>query len=84
MNRPAQGPSVCGEAQKDEIRSAIERVAHLRTTVPLDSGAVRQGRSAHLLFSVETGESEESVTSEYQGPDLRSASMRSTSSIFFA
>jgi DNA polymerase-3 subunit beta len=57
--------------QKDEIRSAIERVAQF---------ADERSRSIRVQFakdevrifssSVETGESEESVTSEYQGPDL--------------
>jgi DNA polymerase-3 subunit beta len=57
--------------QKDEIRSAIDRVAQF---------ADERSRSIRVQFlkdevkifssSVETGESEESVTSEYQGPDL--------------
>jgi DNA polymerase-3 subunit beta len=57
--------------QKDEIRSAIERVAqfadeHSRAIrVQFATGEVR-------VFSslMETGESEESVSSEYAGPDL--------------
>jgi DNA polymerase-3 subunit beta len=57
--------------QKDEIRSAIERVAQFADErsrairVQFTNGEVR-------IFSslVETGESEESVSSEYQGPDL--------------
>jgi DNA polymerase-3 subunit beta len=57
--------------QKDEIRSAIERVAQFADErsrsirVQFTNGEVRIFSS-----SVETGESEESVTSEYQGPDL--------------
>jgi DNA polymerase-3 subunit beta len=57
--------------QKDEIRSAIERVAQF---------ADERSRSIRVQFakdevrifssSVETGESEESVSGEYQGPDL--------------
>jgi DNA polymerase-3 subunit beta len=57
--------------QKDEIRSAIERVAqfadeHSRAIrVQFNTGEVK-------VFSslMETGESEESVSSEYTGPDL--------------
>jgi DNA polymerase-3 subunit beta len=57
--------------QKDEIRSAIERVAQFADErsrairVQFVSGEVRVYSS-----SVEMGESEESVASEYQGPDL--------------
>jgi len=57
--------------QKDEIRSAIDRVAQFADErsrsirVQFTNGEVRIFSS-----SVETGESEESVTSEYQGPDL--------------
>jgi DNA polymerase-3 subunit beta len=57
--------------QKDEIRSAIERVAQFADErsrairVQFTSGEVRIFSS-----SVEMGESEESVPSEYQGPDL--------------
>jgi DNA polymerase III subunit beta len=56
---------------KDEIRSAIERVAQFADErsrairVQFTSGEVRIFSS-----SVEMGESEESVPSEYQGPDL--------------
>jgi DNA polymerase III subunit beta len=57
--------------RKDEIRSAIERVAQFADErsrairVQFTNGEVRVFSS-----SVETGESEESVPSEYQGPDL--------------
>lgn len=57
--------------QRDEIRSAIERVAQFADErsrairVQFTNGEVRVFSS-----SVETGESEESVPSEYQGPDL--------------
>ncbi|MGA2271426.1 MAG: DNA polymerase III subunit beta [Bryobacteraceae bacterium] len=57
--------------QKDEIRSAIERVAQFADErsrairVQFTNGEVRVFSS-----SVETGDSEESVPSEYQGPDL--------------
>ena len=56
---------------RDEIRSAIERVAQFADErsrairVQFTSGEVRIFSS-----SVETGESEESVVSEYEGPDL--------------
>jgi len=56
---------------RDEIRSAIERVAQFADErsrairVQFTNGEVRVFSS-----SVETGESEESVPSEYQGPDL--------------
>jgi DNA polymerase-3 subunit beta len=63
--------SLTATLQKDEIRSAIERVAQFADErsrairVQFTNGEVR-------IFSsyVETGESEESVLSEYQGPDL--------------
>ncbi|HTS63160.1 MAG TPA: DNA polymerase III subunit beta [Candidatus Acidoferrales bacterium] len=57
--------------EKGEIRSAIERVAQFADErsrairVQFTSGEVKVFSS-----SVETGESEESVPSEYQGPDL--------------
>lgn len=57
--------------QKDEIRSAIERVAQFADErsrairVQFTNGEVRVFSS-----SVEMGESEESVTSEYEGPDI--------------
>jgi DNA polymerase-3 subunit beta len=57
--------------QKDEIRAAIERVAQFADErsrairVQFTNGEVRVFSS-----SVEMGESEESVNSEYQGPDL--------------
>jgi DNA polymerase-3 subunit beta len=56
---------------RDEIRSAIERVSQFADErsrairVQFTNGEVRVFSS-----SVETGESEESVPSEYQGPDL--------------
>ena len=57
--------------QKDEIRSAIERVAQFADE---RSRAIRvqflNGEVRVFSSSVETGESEESVSSEYQGPDL--------------
>ena len=57
--------------QKDEIRSAIERVAQFADE---RSRAIRvqftNGEVRIFSSSVETGESEESVPSEYQGPDL--------------
>ena len=63
--------SLTAKLQKDEIRSAIERVAQFADErsrairVQFTNGEVRVFSS-----SVETGESEESVPSEYQGPDL--------------
>jgi DNA polymerase-3 subunit beta len=63
--------TLTAKLQKDEIRSAIERVAQFADErsrairVQFTNGEVRVFSS-----SVETGESEESVTSEYQGPDL--------------
>ena len=57
--------------QKDELRSAIERVAQFADE---RSRAIRvQFTNAEVKIfssSVEMGESEESVNSEYQGPDL--------------
>src|SRR4029078_12872559 len=57
--------------QKDEIRSAIERVAQFADE---RSRAIRvqftNGEVRIFSSSVEIGESEESVPSEYQGPDL--------------
>ena len=57
--------------ERDEIRSAIERVAQFADE---RSKAIRvQFTNAEVRIfssSVETGESEESVSSEYQGPDL--------------
>jgi DNA polymerase-3 subunit beta len=57
--------------QKDEIRSAIERVAQFADE---RSRAIRVqftiGEVRVFSSSVETGESEESVPSQYQGPDL--------------
>ena len=63
--------SLSAKLQKDEIRSAIERVAQFADErsrairVQFTNGEVRVFSS-----SVEMGESEEAVTSEYQGPDL--------------
>lgn len=63
--------SLVAKLQKEEIRSAIERVAQFADErsrairVQFTSGEVKVFSS-----SVETGESEESVPSEYQGPDL--------------
>jgi DNA polymerase-3 subunit beta len=57
--------------QKDEIRSAIERVAQFADErsraikVQFSNGEVRVSSS-----SAETGDSEETVPSQYQGPDL--------------
>ena len=57
--------------QKDEIRSAIERVAQFADE---RSRAIRvqftNGEVKVFSSSVEMGESEESVDSEYQGPEL--------------
>jgi len=57
--------------EKAEIRSAIERVAQFADE---RSRAIRvqflPGEVKVFSSSVETGESEESVPSEYQGPDL--------------
>jgi DNA polymerase III subunit beta len=63
--------SLLAQLQKDEIRSAIERVAQFADErsraikVQFTPGEVRVFSS-----SVEMGESEESVPGEYQGPDL--------------
>jgi len=63
--------SLIARLQKEEIKSAIERVAQFADErsrairVQFTSGEVRIFSS-----SVETGDSEESVISEYQGPDL--------------
>ena len=57
--------------QKDEIRSAIERVAQFADE---RSRAIRvqftNGEVKVFSSSVEMGESEETVASEYQGPEL--------------
>jgi DNA polymerase-3 subunit beta len=57
--------------KKEEIRSAIERVSQFADE---RSRAIRvqfgQGEVKVFSSSVETGESEESVPSEYAGPDL--------------
>ena len=57
--------------ERNEIRSAIERVAQFADE---RSRAIRiqfaTGEVRVFSSSVETGESEESVPSEYQGPDL--------------
>ena len=57
--------------QKDEIRAAIERVAQFADE---RSRAIRvqftEGEVKVFSSSVEMGESEETVTSEYKGPDL--------------
>jgi DNA polymerase-3 subunit beta len=57
--------------RKDEIRSAIERVSQFADE---RSRAIRvqfgQGEVKIFSSSVETGESEESVPTEYAGPDL--------------
>ncbi|HWC00694.1 MAG TPA: DNA polymerase III subunit beta [Bryobacteraceae bacterium] len=56
---------------RDEVRSAIERVAQFADE---RSRAIRvqftQGEVKIYSSSVETGESEESVPADYQGPDL--------------
>jgi DNA polymerase-3 subunit beta len=63
--------SALATLQKDEIRSAIERVAQFADE---RSRAIRvqfsNGEVKVFSSSVEMGESEESVTSEYQGPDM--------------
>jgi DNA polymerase-3 subunit beta len=63
--------SVTAKLLKDEIRSAIERVAQFADE---RSRAIRvqftNGEVKVFSSSVEMGESEESVTSEYQGPDM--------------
>ncbi len=63
--------NLSAKLQKDEIRSAIERVAQFADE---RSRAIRvqftNGEVKVFSSSVEMGESEESVTSEYEGPDL--------------
>jgi DNA polymerase-3 subunit beta len=63
--------SALATLQKDEIRSAIERVAQFADE---RSRAIRvafsEGEVKVFSSSVEMGESEESVTSEYQGPAM--------------
>ncbi len=63
--------AVTATLQKDEIRGAIERVAQFADE---RSRAIRvqfvNGEVRVFSSSVEMGESEESVPSEYQGPDL--------------
>ncbi|PWU05690.1 MAG: DNA polymerase III subunit beta [Terriglobia bacterium] len=63
--------AVTAKLQKDEIRSAIERVAQFADE---RSRAIRvqftNGEVKVFSSSVEMGESEESVPSEYQGPDI--------------
>jgi len=63
--------SLSAKLHKDEIRSAIERVAQFADE---RSRAIRvqftPGEVRIFSQSVETGESEESVPSEYQGPDM--------------
>ena len=63
--------SLTATLQKDEIKSAIERVAQFADE---RSRAIRvqftNGEVRIFSSSAETGESEESVSSQYQGPDL--------------
>jgi DNA polymerase-3 subunit beta len=63
--------SLTATLQKDEIRSAIERVAQFADE---RSRAIRvqfvNGEVRVFASSVEMGESEESVLSQYNGPDL--------------
>jgi DNA polymerase-3 subunit beta len=63
--------TLVAKLQKDELRSAIERVAQFADE---RSRAIRvqftNGEAKIFSSSVEMGESEESVNSEYQGPDL--------------
>ncbi len=63
--------NLIAKLQKDEIRSAIERVAQFADE---RSRAIRvqftPGEVRIFSSSVETGESEETVSSEYQGPVL--------------
>lgn len=63
--------SLTAKLQKEEIRSAIERVAQFADE---RSRAIRvqfmSGEVRIYSQSVETGDSEESVPSEYTGPDL--------------
>jgi DNA polymerase-3 subunit beta len=69
--RAAQGSPVHRQAGEGEIRSAIERVAQFADE---RSRAIRvqfaAGEVKVFSSSVETGESEESVSSEYNGPDI--------------
>ncbi len=63
--------SLSARLRKDEIRSAIERVAQFADE---RSRAIRvqfhENEVKVFSSSVEMGESEETVTSEYQGPEL--------------
>jgi len=63
--------TLVAKLQKDEIRAAIERVAQFADE---RSRAIRvqftNGEVKIFSSSVEMGESEESVNSEYEGPDL--------------
>jgi DNA polymerase-3 subunit beta len=63
--------SLTATLRKDEIKSAIERVAQFADE---RSRAIRvqftNGEVRIFSSSAETGESEESVSSEYKGPDL--------------
>jgi DNA polymerase III subunit beta len=63
--------SLSAKLKKDEIRAAIERVAQFADE---RSRAIRvqfmQGEVRVFSSSLEMGESEESVLSEYQGPEL--------------
>jgi DNA polymerase-3 subunit beta len=63
--------TLIAKLQKGEVRSAIERVAQFADE---RSKAIRvqftNGEVRIFSSSVETGESEESVPCEYQGPDL--------------
>ena len=63
--------TLSAKLQKDEIKSAIERVAQFADE---RSRAIRvqftPGEVKVFSSSVEMGESEESVSSEYTGPDL--------------
>jgi DNA polymerase-3 subunit beta len=63
--------TLIAKLEKDEIRAAIERVAQFADE---RSRAIRvqftNGEVKIFSSSVEMGESEESVNSEYQGPDL--------------
>ena len=63
--------TLSAKLRKDEIKSAIERVAQFADE---RSRAIRvqftEGEVRVFSSSVEMGESEESVSSEYKGPDL--------------
>jgi DNA polymerase-3 subunit beta len=63
--------NLTAKLQKDEIRSAIERVAQFADE---RSRAIRvqftKGEVKIFSSSVEMGESEETVNSEYEGPEL--------------